>query len=131
MLKVKKSKIKGAGLGLFTTSKIRKGDVIVEYEGENMTWAQACKRYKKDINKAKYIFYVSKKNVVDAQNTPWALARYANDAEGWIKIKGMKNNAEYAVIKKKPYIVATRKIKAGEEIFVDYQKEYWEAAEEE
>ena len=32
MLKIKKSRIPRAGKGLFTTSPIRKGDVIVEYD---------------------------------------------------------------------------------------------------
>ena len=96
-----------------------------------MTWKDAQKRYRKKINTARYIFYVSKKHVVDAQRTPQALARYANDAEGKFKKKKLKNNSEYEVIKGKPYIVATKNIKAGEEIFVDYQREYWEALEEE
>ncbi len=127
MLKVKKSRLKGVGKGLFTTSPIRKGDIIVEYEGETLTWAQCERRYGKNIDKAKYIFFISSKRVIDADRTPLALARYANDAEGFKKLKGLKNNAEYDIIKRKPYIVATRSIKAGEEIFVDYQQEYWEA----
>lgn len=127
MLKTKRSRLRGIGKGLFTTSPIRKGDMIVEYKGEQLTWADCERRYGNDIDKAKYLFYISKKRVVDAQRTPEALARYANDACGLKRQKGLKNNAEYDVIKGTPYIVATRNIKAGEEIFVDYQQEYWEA----
>lgn len=127
MLKVKKSRLKGVGKGLYTTSPIKKGDIIVEYKGEKLSWKQCLKRYGKNINSAKYLFYISYKNVVDAQNTPDELARYANDAAGIKKQKGCENNAEYGVIKGKPYIIATRNIKAGEEIFVDYQQEYWES----
>lgn len=127
MLKVRKSRLKGAGKGLFTTSPIRKGDIIVEYKGDILTWKQVEKRYGDKIDKAKYIFFVSNKKVVDADRNPDALARYANDALGTKTKKGLTNNAEYNVIKGTPYIVAIRNIKAGEEIFVDYQREYWEA----
>lgn len=127
MLLIKKSRIPNAGKGLYTTSFIRKGDLIVEYKGEKLSWNQCEKRYGKNINKAKYLFYVSKNNCVDAQLTTEALARYANDAEGFVKKKGLTNNSEYCIVKGKPYIIATRDIARGEEIFVDYQQEYWEA----
>jgi SET domain-containing protein len=127
MLKAKKSRLRGVGKGLFTTSAIRKGDVIVEYKGELMSWEKCEKRYGDNIDKAKYLFFITNKKVVDAERTPEALARYANDANGLKKQKGLNNNSEYDVIKGKPYIVATRNIKAREEIFVDYQQEYWES----
>jgi SET domain-containing protein len=125
MLVVKKSRIKGAGLGLFTTSPIRKGDVIVEYQGERMTWAQAMKRYNNDVTAARYLFHITDKNTVDAQRTMDALARYANDANGPGKTR-LKNNAEYAVMKSRPYIIAAENIGAGAEILVDYSGDYWE-----
>lgn len=131
MLVVRKSRIPNAGKGLFTTSPIRKGDVIVEYKGENLTWEQCCKRNKKHPDQAPYLFFVSKNNCVDAEYTPDALARYANDAEGYVQIKGKKNNSEYRVIKSKPYIVATAPIKAGAEILVSYGGDYWDAMKEE
>lgn len=127
MLVVRKSRIPNAGKGLFTTSPIRKGDVIVEYKGENLTWEQCCKRNKKHPDQAPYLFFVSKNNCVDAEYTLDALARYANDAEGYVQIKGKKNNSEYRVIKSKPYIVATAPIKAGAEILVSYGGDYWDA----
>lgn len=125
MLVVKKSRIKGAGMGLFTTSPIRKGDLIVEYQGERMTWAQAMKRYDNDITAARYLFHISDKNTIDAQRTMDALARYANDANGPGKTR-LKNNSEYAIVKGKPYIKASEKIGAGAEILVDYSGDYWE-----
>lgn len=127
MLVVRKSIIPGAGKGLRTTSPIRKGDLIVEYKGEKLTWKQCLKRYKEEITHARYLFYVSHKNCIDAQHTPEELARYANDAEGYVKVKGLKNNSEYCVRKGKPYIIATKNIPANSEIFVDYAGDYWEA----
>lgn len=133
MLIVKKSRIKGAGKGLFTTSRIRKGDIIVEYKGIKSTWDVAMRKYKGDIKAARYIFHITDKNTVDAQFTPDELARYANDAEAPIPgVKNrFKNNAHYQVIKSKPYIVAEKNIGAGAEIFVDYSGDYWEVMLEE
>jgi len=131
MLFVKKSKIPNAGKGLFTTSVIRKGDLVVEYKGEKMTWAQCMKRYGKDISKARYLYYVSPKNCIDAQLTKEELARYANDAGGFSIKKGLKNNSEYTNVKGVPYIIATKKIKPGSEILVDYSGDYWEMMKKE
>ena len=130
MLKVKKSRIPRAGKGLFTTSPIRKGDVIIEYKGEKMTWKQCLKRYGKDIDQAHYLYYVSHKNCIDAQYTPEAMARYANDANGIVKKRGLKNNAEYDNIKGVPHIVASKNIPARSEIFVDYAGDYWKSYKE-
>jgi SET domain-containing protein len=133
MLIVKKSRIKGAGKGLFTTSRIRKGDVIVEYKGVKSSWNTAMKKYKGDVKAARYIFHITDKNTIDAQFTPEELARYANDAAA--PIPGVKhrfkNNSHYQVIKSKPYIVAEKNIGAGAEIFVDYSGDYWEVMLEE
>ena len=52
--------------------------------------------------------------------------RYANDAAGPSRIQGLRNNSRYEVIKGKPYIVASRNIKPGEEILVGYGKDYWD-----
>jgi SET domain-containing protein len=130
MLYVKESTIPGAGLGLFTDAPIRKGEIIVAYEGEKITWAECIRRNEAQEGMNPYFFYISKNNCIDAQHTPEALGRYANDAKGYIRIAGLKNNAEYQVIKKKPYIVAKRNIKAGEEILVSYGKEYWDVMKE-
>lgn len=125
MLIVKKSRIPGAGKGLFTTSRIRKGDLIVEYKGEKMSWANCLKRYGNDIDQAAYLYYVSKNNCIDAQFTPNELARYANDANGYNGKKGLKNNSEYTNVKGVPYIIATKNISPGSEILVDYAGDYW------
>src|SRR6267154_1086598 len=106
MLKVRPSRIRGAGRGLFTTSRIRKGDVIVEYLGEKLTWKQCIKRYKKNLKELAYVFSVSDDNCIDAKPVPDALAKYANDANG--SVGKYKNNAEYRIIKGRPYIVATK-----------------------
>jgi SET domain-containing protein len=122
---LKKSRLPYAGKGLFTTKDIKKGSKIIEYRGEIIDWKEYCKRTKED--KDGYMAYVNWKKCIDAYNTPQYKARYANDAEGLIRHKKYKNNAEYQIIDDKVFIVATRDIEAGEEIFVSYSKDYWDA----
>ncbi len=129
-LVIRKSKIPGAGKGLFTTEPIKKGEKIVEYTGENITWAECKKRNELLEGFGAYYFYVSERKCVDAQNSPDAMARYANDAAGLMRIPGIRNNSNYAVIEGKPYIVASRNIKPGEEIFVSYGRDYWKVIRE-
>src|SRR5437868_495883 len=97
MLKIKRSGIPGAGKGLFTDAPIKKGESIIEYKGEKVSWAE-CLRRNEDIDGVgAYYFYVSKNNCVDAKNTPDALARYANDAAGLVRIPGVRNNSRYEI----------------------------------
>jgi SET domain-containing protein len=122
-LVVKKSSLPDAGKGLFTKRDIKKGERFIEYLGEVVTEAELDRRAEKDI--FGYAFYISKKKCIDAFYTPNELARYANDARGLNKIKGVKNNACYVVYKNSGWIKAEKNIKAGEEIFVSYGAEYW------
>ena len=119
---IKRSQIPGAGKGLYTKKEIAKGERIVEYKGKVITWPEA--KQQKYING--YLFYVKRNYVIDAYSYIKALARYANDARGFAKIKGLTNNAEYVVDGGKAYIDAKRKIEKGEEILVAYGKEYWD-----
>lgn len=120
---VKKSQLPGAGKGLFTKKEIKKGERFIEYLGEIITEKELEKRAEQD--KYGYGFYINKKKCIDAYNTPEAIARYANDAKGFSRIKGLRNNCCYDVWKQRGWIKAERNIKAGEEIFVDYGNEYW------
>ncbi len=123
MLYLKKSTLPNAGLGLFTDEPFKKGDTIIEYLGEIITWAEALKR--DDKGQGGYVFYVTSKHCIDAYPQADSLGKYANDARGFSKIEGLKNNAEYETRKKKAYIVATKNIEPGEEIFVWYGSDYW------
>ncbi len=121
---VKTSLLPNAGKGLFTNKAIKKDSKIIEYKGEIIDWKEYTKRVKED--KDGYLFFISNKRCIDAFSTPRYKARFANDAEGLSKVKGLKNNAVYDIFDDRCFIVATRDIKAGEEIFVSYTKEYWD-----
>ncbi len=125
MLKVKKSQLPNAGKGLYTTTFLPKGTLIVEYLGDIYTWKECEKRALS--NKEGYVFYVNSKYCIDAFDTPQHLARYANDAAGFSRYTNCKNNSVYFKEKKRAYIKCTRNIHPGEEIFVSYGKEYWQA----
>ncbi len=119
------SGIPGSGLGLFTKQLISKDTLIVEYKGRFTTWSAVASR-----NFNGYIFYINRNHVIDALRTKSALARYANDAKGMGRVKGIVNNAEYYAKNKKAYVKSTKNIPAGAEIFVAYGNEYWDIVKE-
>ncbi len=119
---VKKSGLTDAGNGLFAKEFIPKNTLIVEYKGKITTWKEVDDN---DGNNG-YIYFVKRNHVIDASNNKKALARYANDARGLRRTKGLTNNAEYVEVGTKVYIKSNKDIAAGSEIFVEYGKEYWD-----
>ena len=121
-LLVKKSQIPGSGQGLFTKKMIPKDTRIVEYKGKMTTWKEV------DHHEGKngYIYYITRNHVIDASSYKKALGRYANDARGLKRIKGLNNNCVYVQDGLKVYIESTKDIPANSEILVDYGKEYWD-----
>ncbi len=123
---VKDSTLPGAGKGLFAKESIPKGSRIVEYKGRISAW----KDVKDEDGRNGYIFFVNRNHVINALPTKSALARYANDARGLVKIKGLLNNCEYVTDGIKAYIESKKDIPAKSEIFVDYGKDYWKVIRE-
>lgn len=121
-LKIKRSTLPGAGKGLFTTKFIPKGTRIVEYKGKISSWKDADHQNGGN----GYIYYVKRYHVIDALPRPKALARYANDARGMTKIKGITNNSDYVEDGLSVFIESKKDIPANSEIFVAYGKEYWD-----
>lgn len=121
-VEVKESVLPGAGKGLFAKEFIPKGTRIVEYKGKITNWKEVDDN---DGNNG-YIYYVKRYHVIDANRHPSALARYANDARGLCRVKGITNNAEYTEEGLRVFIEARKDIPAGTEILVEYGKEYWD-----
>lgn len=65
--------------------------------------------------------------MIDARNHLTSLGRYANDAKGLKRQKGLRNNAAFINLKGKIYLQATSTIPAGSETLVSYGREYWDA----
>jgi SET domain-containing protein len=120
-LQIKKSKLPQAGKGLFTKIDIPKGIRVVEYKGKLRRWKEV--KHLDGYNG--YLMYISRDAVIDAQPAINTFCRYANDANGFGKIPGLKNNCEYVSEGTKCYIESLRPIKKGEEILVSYGKDFW------
>jgi len=106
-LKIGKSR---TGLGLYTLSDIPKGEFIIEYVGDVLTEKEANERG------GKYLFETSKNRYIDGSarsNT----ARYINHS--------CRPNCEIEIKAGHILVFSKRKIKAGEELNYDYEKEYW------
>lgn len=119
---VKRSQLPGAGKGLYTTKDIATGTLVIQYKGASTTW----KAIKESNNFNGYVYYVNRNHVIDAKPYKQHIARYANDARGLSKLEGVHNNCCYTIVGKSVFIKALRNIKAGEELFVGYGKEYWD-----
>jgi uncharacterized protein len=119
---IKKSKIPGAGKGLFTKKFIPKGTRIIEYKGKVTTWKTVLSG--DEFNG--YVYYISRNHVIDSMKRKNSLGRYANDAKGLSKIKGMMNNTRYVEDGKKVFMEAVKDIPEKTEILVGYGKEYWD-----
>lgn len=120
-LEIKPSGIPGAGQGLFTKTDVAKGTRIVEYKGTVKTWDEV----RHDATNG-YIYFLKPDYVIDGRDHPKSLARYANDAAGLVRAKDKGNNARFEADGLRVFLVATKDIKADEEIFVSYGKKYWE-----
>jgi hypothetical protein len=103
-LEKKESKIKGAGLGLFTNKFIKRGEIITRYADCNP-----------EFNKNQdFLGYQANDNAFDptSQKNKYHIQR---------------NNAEF---QHKSLIIATRDINKGEEIYLSYGKDFWFESEE-
>jgi len=118
---IKKSRLLGAGKGLFTKVAIKKGTRIVEYKGRLQTW----KEVKDQDGHNGYLMYINRNAVINALPALKTFGRYANDAMGLTRVDSLRNNGEYISEGNRCYIDATRNIKPNEEILVGYGREYW------
>ncbi len=118
---IKKSQLPDCGKGLFTKIDIKKGERIVEYKGRIQPWREV----KDDDGYNGYLLRINWQTTINALPYKKALGRYANDARGLTRVKGLRNNAEYVTEGRKCFIEATRLIHKNEEILVGYGNEYW------
>lgn len=99
------------GLGLFLLEDAKRGERIVEYAGKYIDDAEADRIFNR------YIFEVAKNVNIDGSSRK-NLARYVNHS--------CRPNCEDLIRSKRVFYVARRKIKAGEELTVDYGKTYYD-----
>lgn len=104
--------------GLFAARDIPRGTRIIEYRGHKITKAVGWRRAYNWIAKADrinrgavYIFELNARYDIDG-NVPWNIARFINHS--------CEPNCEPDVGRGQIWIVARRKIRAGEELTYDY-----------
>ncbi len=125
-LLIKASTLPNAGKGLFTKTFIAAGTRITEYKGRVTAW----KEVEHDHDNA-YLFTVNEGHVIDARRSLKSFARYANDARGFTRIKGITNNCIYVQDEaNRVFLESKRDIPAGAEIFVSYGNDYWKVMRE-
>jgi hypothetical protein len=116
------SQIVGAGNGLYTAIDIYKGEIISIFKGELLTDRQVQIRVDKDQDK--YFIELLDGRIIDSMKTK-CFAKYANDALG-VSGSAHKNNAQITLDEEnRVALIATRNIKAHQEIFCSYGKRYW------
>jgi len=103
------------GLGLFATQPIAKRAYIVTYRGKRIATVEAHRRERE--GKAKYMFELNARWTIDGSSRR-NLGRYINHA--------CRPNCEAVLRKGQLVFVALREIEPGEEITLDYGKEYFD-----
>ncbi|MBU3914918.1 SET domain-containing protein-lysine N-methyltransferase [bacterium] len=107
---------------MLTAIDIYKEEVIAVFTGEIISDDEAERRMKKEEDN--YFINLLDGRIMDSKHT-FCFAKFANDATGNGKTP-FKNNAKIALNDNDEVcLIATRKIKAGEEIFCGYGREYW------
>jgi len=127
-LELKPSSIAGAGRGLYTLVDIPKDKRIAQYTGELKTEEAYNKK------KSGYGVHLPNGKVLDAHSTQHGIARYANDCRSANKKKGECKGTNARLTsstrdgKTTVWLKSTKRIKAGDEIFVSYGRGYWSKA---
>ena len=116
------SQLKDAGKGLFTAIQIYKGETIARYKGRELSEAQIEKSIA--LNHDQYFMKLPNGGIFDTKQSK-GFAKYANDAEA-MGGSAFKNNAQIGMDESENIcLIAKKNIRAGEEIFCSYGKNYW------
>ena len=105
------------GKGVFAVKAFKKGDAIIEYKGERISWKLAEKRHPHDPKDPNHTFYFS------LEDSRCIDAKYGGNAARWVN-HSCKPNCEAREDsfngKARVFIYAKRDLKADEELFYDY-----------
>jgi SET domain-containing protein len=101
------------GKGVFALAPLSKGEQIIEYVGEIITWPEALRRHPHDPSDPNHTFYfhIDDGRVIDAA--------HGGNAARWIN-HACKPNCEADETDGRVFIKALRRIEPGEELFYDY-----------
>ena len=101
------------GKGVFALLPLKKGEAVIEYTGEVISWKEALRRHPHDPSDPQHTFYfhVDDHNVIDG-------ARGGN-ASRWIN-HACTPNCEADEVDGRIFIKTLRALKPGQELFYDY-----------
>ena len=101
------------GKGVYALAPLAKGETIIEYTGEVITWKQALSRHPSnpDDPNHTFFFHIDDKHVIDAG--------VGGNAARWIN-HACNPNCEADEVDGRVFIKALRRIAPGEELFYDY-----------
>ena len=134
------STVTGADLGLFAGETIAKGRILVEYTGRNLSLSEAKvlknRMYLKAVSGFEKVVVLTRSHEVqqasfnhhiDGSVDYASKAKYIND-----HIDKSKHNVKFITAppaepkgKKRVFVKASREIRDGEELFVDYGRGHW------
>ena len=111
-IQVRKSGVHGKGV--FALQAIPRGERIIEYVGEIITWPEALRRHPHDPLQPNHTFYfhVDEKRVIDANQ--------GGNASRWINHACSPNCKADQGDDGRVHIRALKRLKAGDELFYDY-----------
>ncbi len=101
------------GKGVYAVTPFRKGELVVEYKGEVITWPEALRRHPHDPDDPFHTFYfhIDDDHVIDGKH-------HGNVAK-WIN-HSCAPNCEAETDSGRVFVRALRALKPGEELFYDY-----------
>ena len=101
------------GKGVYALNTLRKGEVVIEYKGEVISWDEALRRHPHDPKDPDHTFYfhVDEARTIDGK-VGGNMARWINH--------GCQPNCEADDVDGRIFIKALRTVKPGEELFYDY-----------
>ena len=101
------------GKGVFALVPIKKGELIIEYTGEVISWPEALRRHPHDPSQPDHTFYfhLDDERVIDG--------KVGGNASRWIN-HSCAPNCEAEDDSGQVFLMALRNIKPGEELFFDY-----------
>lgn len=101
------------GKGVYALVDLAKGETVIEYVGEVISWDEALRRHPHDPTDPNHTFYfhIDENHVIDA--------KIGGNSSRWIN-HSCAPNCEAETDEGRVFIRARRNIKAGEELFYDY-----------
>ena len=101
------------GKGVFALRDIAKGETVIEYKGEVISWEEALRRHPHDPSDPNHTFYfhISDEQVIDG--------KFKGNEAKWIN-HSCAGNCEADEEEGRVFVKALRNIKAGKELNYDY-----------